>query len=805
MSLSIRTKKLAVFALRLFLILVSLAQISAADDALGTVNLEWDPNPETNIAGYFVHYGTTSGDYSQSQEVSTSPAATLSGLEPATTYYCVVQAFTTSGLRSPYSSEISFTLPQTNSPEFTVAQVWGSELHNLTASSPSINFGNVDLATPGFTATFILKNPGPEDLTGLVITGDDENFPVTRLGTTSLAPGEISIFHVTFKPSATGSHTTVIRVVSGEAGESSLTINLIGVGVTKPEIAVESPIDSDLTASTSNIHFGDTLLGSTSSTETVTLTNPGTTILTDIALIIDGDHATDFTVSSPVGTALKPGESATFEVALSPSAAGIRTATLHIASSDLDQTPLAIALSGSGIASPQLTLETADGTQLDPTAAAISFGGVTFGTTSEAMTFVVRNTGTTTLTGLQITTGGLHAASFVPELLPVTWLAPGTSTRFSVSFTPTSASYQTAFLQLSSDSTPQDSFKIDGNGIADPEIAIIQDSGAELTSGDSSVSFGNCNLGSSSVHTFTIRNTGSAALKNVSVASDNAEFFIANFATTTIEPGASATFRVGFQPSAVGTRGGQLSVVSNDADESPFLITLTGAGIAVPEIDVRLSNGKDLKDEDTFLNFGTVELGATSKVQILTIRNSGTARLSNLAIAKNGIHATDFSLSGLRTTSLAPGASTSFKIYFSPSKTRIRWAAIHITSNDEDEASFDIVVTGTGIRPPAAALASVQPLAALAQIGNDTRLPTAPVHGIEVIGGRKYLTLTLTKTPGNTALPRAVEVSPDLVAWSSGKAHTTVLLDNATTLKVRDNTPVTRDAKRYIRLKPTVR
>jgi hypothetical protein len=46
-----------------------------------------------------------------------------------------------------------------------------------------------------------------------------------------------------------------------------------------------------------------------------------------------------------------------------------------------------------------------------------------------------------------------------------------------------------------------------------------------------------------------------------------------------------------------------------------------------------------------------------------------------------------------------------------------------------------------------------------------------------------------------------VEVSPDLLDWYSGTSHTTVLIDDATTLKVRDNTPVTPRTKRYIRLK----
>lgn len=570
MSLSIRTSKFAVSALRLWWVIVSLIQISAANDALGTVNLEWDRNPETNIAGYFVHYGTTSGEYSKSLEVSTVPAATLSDLKTGTTYYCVVQAFTPSGLRGLYSSEISFAIPEASPPEFTVAQAWGSDLNNLTADSPSIDFGDVDLATPGLTNTFILKNPGTAPLTGLAVTGNDENFSVTRLGTTTLAAGEITIFNVTFRPSATGSYATVLHVVSGESGESALDISLTGAGIEEPEIAVEPPFSSELTTSTSAIRFEDTALGTTSATEIVTLSN----------------------------------------------------------------------------------------------------------------------TGTATLTGLQITTSGLQAASFVLDLPPVTSLAPGASTSFKVTFTPTRAGYQNTSLWVSSDATSQDSIDIGGNGIA------------------------------------------------------------------------------------------------------------------VPEIEVQLRSGNDLKDEDAFIYFSTAKLGEMSTAQTCTIHNSGSATLENLAISKNGSHSSDFTVSGLRTTLLAPGESTEFRIDFSPRGTGIRWAALHITSNDGDEPSFDLVVIGTGTKPTPTALTSFKPLSALVQSANYSAPAKAPVRGIEMIGGRKYLTLTLTKTPGKTSLPRNVEVSSNLVVWSSGKTHTTVLINNATTLKVRDNTPLTRDAKRYIRHKP---
>ena len=71
---------------------------------------------------------------------------------------------------------------------------------------------------------------------------------------------------------------------------------------------------------------------------------------------------------------------------------------------------------------------------------------------------------------------------------------------------------------------------------------------------------------------------------------------------------------------------------------------------------------------------------------------------------------------------------------------------------------------------------------------------------VEVVSGQKYLSLTVPKSGTQPALT-SIEVSGDLLDWSSGSNHTTTLIDDTTTLKVRDNTPVTGNNKRYIRVK----
>lgn len=82
--------------------------------ASSSVDLEWDSNPEADIAGYQVSYGTTLGNYPNSVSVGTTPAATVSGLDEGSTYYFVVAAINDAGLQGPYSDVVSCFTPVEN-------------------------------------------------------------------------------------------------------------------------------------------------------------------------------------------------------------------------------------------------------------------------------------------------------------------------------------------------------------------------------------------------------------------------------------------------------------------------------------------------------------------------------------------------------------------------------------------------------------------------------------------------------------------------------------------------------------------
>jgi hypothetical protein len=75
------------------------------------VKLAWNANPEPNIAGYRLLYGTQSGQLGTVVETGNVTTHTLSGLDEGRTYYFALRAVNTAGQQSDPCPEISYTIP----------------------------------------------------------------------------------------------------------------------------------------------------------------------------------------------------------------------------------------------------------------------------------------------------------------------------------------------------------------------------------------------------------------------------------------------------------------------------------------------------------------------------------------------------------------------------------------------------------------------------------------------------------------------------------------------------------------------
>jgi len=83
--------------------------------ATGSVTLAWDAplnsdgTPVLNVAGYKVHYGTSSRNYDKLVDTGTQKTCTINGLAPGT-YYIAVTCYDTRGNESSFSNEASKTV-----------------------------------------------------------------------------------------------------------------------------------------------------------------------------------------------------------------------------------------------------------------------------------------------------------------------------------------------------------------------------------------------------------------------------------------------------------------------------------------------------------------------------------------------------------------------------------------------------------------------------------------------------------------------------------------------------------------------
>jgi hypothetical protein len=92
----------------LFLAVICFALVPAVAHAATSVTIAWDANSDGVTAGYYVYYGTQSGNYSGYVDVKSATSAVMNASDTSATYYFAVQAYSSAGDKSQMSAEISW-------------------------------------------------------------------------------------------------------------------------------------------------------------------------------------------------------------------------------------------------------------------------------------------------------------------------------------------------------------------------------------------------------------------------------------------------------------------------------------------------------------------------------------------------------------------------------------------------------------------------------------------------------------------------------------------------------------------------
>lgn len=112
-----------------------------------------------------------------------------------------------------------------------------------------------------------------------------------------------------------------------------------------------------------------------------------------------------------------------------------------------------------------------------------------------------------------------------------------------------------------------------------PEIAVEQPLLTDIPN-NGTKSFGSVLVGQDTSLVFTIKNTGTAALEGLThVMSGSGDFTLtASPVAPVTGPGGTTTFTIRFAPTSAGPKNASISFVTNDNDENPFVILLSGTG-----------------------------------------------------------------------------------------------------------------------------------------------------------------------------------------------------------------------------------
>ncbi len=591
-------------------------------------------------------------------------------------------------------------------PNLAVEQPAGTPLTHLQST---VSFGSAEVGTSHVDVVFSLRNDGSGGLAGLQAAfngGQAVDFTVLTPPASTLLAGQSTTMVIRFLPSATGTRQTTLNIASNDPAKNPFVLTLSGQGVVIPNLVIERPAGTALVSGSASADLGATMLSGTPLTTSFTLRNTGTGTLASVAVSFTGDHPGDFNVVTAPPATLTPGQSSVFSIRFTPQAAGARQAVMRIASNDPDTNPFEIQVSGTGLAAPDITLQQPAGTSLTSGFSLVPFGSATVLEGFLDRIFTVRNDGTAALQNLSASLSGAGAADFQILSQPPETLEPGASATFSLRFAPLTGGDRACLLSVSSNDPDENPFTVTltGFGVVTPNIAVEHPAEHGLNSGQSVVPFGTVVLMSPPAEReFTLRNTGTGplTLSNLSFTGVNAsDFSLAQALPGTLAAGAQTTFKLRFNPGAAGLRSASARILSDDPDTNPFVVLLSGEGLALPDIVVEQPAGQPLVNGSAAVAFGTVVLNAAPTGRGFTLRNTGTALLSNLTVSLTGDHAGDFEVLSFRDTPLAPGESSTFTISFAPSADGPRAAVLVIGSNDPDENPFQVSLSGSGLALP---------------------------------------------------------------------------------------------------------
>ena len=543
---------------------------------------------------------------------------------------------------------------------------------SLTSTPLFLDFGTV---TQGVTSAPLVatieNNGGGDQVLGSIGLVSGARFAVgsdTCSGAT-LAPGATCTVGVTFTPDSGGqfSDTVIIPVPADPSAPYGLPV--VGEG--------DIPPNQSLTTSPAGLDFGAVDQGVTSSALNLQVENNGNVNQALGTLTITGPFA--LTSDACSGATLTPGATCSVAVTFSPLAAGLAGGTLSIPASGDAKSPYSVPLSGEGNPLPPVYSLISSPSFLD-------FGTVTQGMTSTALIATIENNGNIdqALGGLSLASGVRFAIS--SDACSGVTLVPGANCTVGVTFTPDAGGQFSDTILIPSPADPASPYglQVVGEGDIPPNQS--------LTTSPAGLDFGLVDQGTTSpALSLQVENNGNVdqtlgtltATGNFALATDTCS-------GTTLTSGMTCSVSVTFSPVSAGLAGGTLQIPAAGDVKSPYSVPLSGQGIATTLI-------YSLTSTPLFLDFGQVADGTTSAPQTAVIENDGDLpQMIGTVSAESGFVVASDGCSGIN---LAPGATCTISLTFSPTHGGINSGTAIIPASTDPRSPYGLALTGESDQP----------------------------------------------------------------------------------------------------------
>ncbi|MCC6545172.1 MAG: choice-of-anchor D domain-containing protein, partial [Nitrospirae bacterium] len=211
----------------------------------------------------------------------------------------------------------------------------------------------------------------------------------------------------------------------------------------------------------------------------------------------------------------------------------------------------------------------------------------------------------------------------------------------------------------------------------------------DITVSPTTLPYGSVNVDSVSEKTVSVRNDGDAGLTITGITNPSSSYSKVSDSCSgqTLSPSSGCTITIRFSPASSGVLNSSFNIQSNDPDENPVAVSLTGTGASVGSPDIDISS--------VDISFPNISAGATADQEII-ISNMGS---SPLAISGSSTPSEPFSIitaeDNCSNHTLAPNQSCAMKVRFTPIGSGTFNSSFNIQSNDPDEDPVTITLGGS--------------------------------------------------------------------------------------------------------------